>query len=49
MSPLITPIRTKVPPIAMGCLTTLFLLPFAIFLLPITLIARMANEFANRG
>jgi hypothetical protein len=50
MSSSIDPILPKaiVPPIAMGCLTALFQLPFAIMFFSAVLICRLAGAFANR-
>jgi hypothetical protein len=41
--------KASLPPTAMGCLTSLLLLPFAIVFFPAILISRLAGEFANRG
>jgi hypothetical protein len=41
--------KASVPPIPMGRLTTLLLLPPAILFLPVTPVSHVASEFASRG
>jgi hypothetical protein len=39
--------HASVPPIPMGCLTTLFLLPVCIVFLPVTLFTLLVSGLAN--